>query len=222
MHFGDTLSGMISAPDEQACYSVSGSAGDGVRVGVEGTSGTLIPVQEIRRPDGTVLCSGPSAVECTLDASGLHTIVVRDSNGTGTGGYTLSLTCVAGSCGAPVPHLNIGMTAALTSARFTRTLAYTITVSNDGGAPAPDVVVEDTLPQGLFVRSLNSSQGTCSHVRSAVTCTLGSLAPSGSAVVNITAVTVLSSGTVINTACVAPDNCATTVTDLSGPDAGPD
>jgi uncharacterized repeat protein (TIGR01451 family) len=215
INFGDTLSGTISAPGEEACYSFSGSAGNGVRVSVVETSGTLLAVQEVHRPDGTVLCSTASGiVDCTLDAAGLHTIVVRDSSGTATGGYNMTLTCLTPSCGTGVSHLTIAMTATLTPGHLMRTLAYKITVGNDGGASAANVVVEDTLPQGLFVRSLSSTQGTCSNVQRAVTCTVGSLAPSGSVVVNITAVTVLSSGQVTSTACVETNNCATTITDL--------
>ncbi len=217
INFGHTVSGTISAPGEEACYSFSGSAGDGLRVSVVETSGAFLAVQEVRRPDGTVLCSSASGIiDCTLDASGLHTVVVRDSSGAATGGYDMTLTCLTPACGPGerVPHLTIGMTATLTPGRLIRTLGYTITVGNDGGASAADVVVEDTLPQGLFVRSLSSTQGTCSHVKRAVICTVGSLAPSGSVVVNITAVTALFSGHVTNTACVETDDCATTITNL--------
>jgi uncharacterized repeat protein (TIGR01451 family) len=212
--FGDTVSGTIGKPGEQACYSFRGSAGNGVRVGVVETSGTLLAVQEVRRPDGTVVCSLASGtVDCTLDASGFHTIAVRDSSGTGTGDYDLTLACLTPSCGGK-PSLAIDMTAVLTPGRLIRTLAYTITVSNGGGAPAANVVVEDTLPQGLYVRSLSSTQGTCTHAQRAVTCAVGSLDPLGSVTVNITTATLKSSGQVTNTACVDTSNCATTITDL--------
>ena len=215
--FGRTASGTIIAPGEEACSSFAGSAGDGVRVRVVGTSGALLPVQEVRRPDGTILCGTASGVvDCTLDASGLHTIVVRDSSDTATGGYDLTLTCLTPSCGAevPQPHLTIGMRATLTLGRLIRTLAYTVTVGNDGGAPADNVVVEDMLPQGLFIRSLSSTYGTCSHLQRAVTCMVGSLAPTGSVAVNITAVMALPREQITNTACVGTDNCATTITNL--------
>ena len=104
IHLGDTVSGTISAPGENTCYSFTGSTGDGIRVSVVETSGTLVPVQEVRRPDGTVLCSTASgSVDCTLDASGLHTIVVQDQSGTATGGYDMTLSCLTPSCGAVRP-----------------------------------------------------------------------------------------------------------------------
>ena len=216
INFEDTVSGTISVPGEEGCYSFGGLAGDRVRVSVVVTSGTLVAVQEVRRPDGTVLCTASGSVDCTLDATGLHTIVVRDSSGTATGAYDMTLTCLTPACGPGerVPHLTIAMAATVTPGRFIRTLAYTITVGNDGGASAPNVVVEDTLPQGLFIVGLSSTQGTCSHAQRAVTCTIGSLTPLGSVTVNITAVTLRSSGQVTNTACVETNNCATTVTNL--------
>lgn len=217
VHVGDTVAGTISAPGEEACYSLSGSAGDGLRLGAVPTAGALLPVPELRRPDGSVLCGpGPGAgtVDCTLDASGLHTIVVQDAGGTATGSYNLSVACHGPSCATSAPHLTIGMGAAAAPGRFLRTLAYTITVGNDGESPAADVVVEDTLPQGLFVRSLGTTQGSCSHVGHAVTCTLGSIPSMGSVVVDVTAVTRHSEGDVTNTACVDADTCATTVTQL--------
>lgn len=149
---------------------------------------------------------------CTLDASGLHTIRIRDSGGTATGGYDMTLTCLTPPCAAGAPHVTIAMTAT-PAGRLVRTIAYKITVGNDGGGSAPSVVVEDTLPKGLFIRHLSSTQGTCSHAQRAVTCSIGALAPSTSVTVNITAAT-FHSGQVTNTACVGPNNCATTITNL--------
>lgn len=212
---GETVSGAISAPGEEACYSFDGSAGGGVRVGVVDTSGNLAAVSEVRGPDGSVLCgAAPGTVDCTVTASGLQHIVVRDAGGTGTGGYDVTLTCLGATCATGPSHLTIGMTAALTPRRFVRTLDYTITVANDGGAPAPEVVVEDALPQGLFVRSVSSTQGSCSVAARTITCAVGSLAPSASAVVSLSTVTIRPEGQIANTACVAADNCATTITDL--------
>jgi uncharacterized repeat protein (TIGR01451 family) len=206
---GEVVAGTIGAPGDQGCYTFGGAPGNGIRAGVVRTSGALLAALDVRRPDGSVICATTSGVvDCTLDASGLHTIVVRDAGGSATGDFNLSLTRT------DIPHLTLGMVATLTPGRLLRTLGYRITVGNDGGAVAGNVVVEDTLPQGLTLRSLSSTQGSCSHVQRAVTCTLGDLAPSASVVVNIGAVTSLSTGQVTNTACVETNNCVTTVTDL--------
>ena len=106
------------------------------------------------------------------------------------------------------------MTATLRPGTLIQTLVYQITVGNDGQTAAGDVVVTDTLPQGLFLRSLSSTQGSCSHVQRVVSCAVGSVPPSGSVVVNITAVTAHHSGQITNTACVEPNTCATTITNL--------
>jgi uncharacterized repeat protein (TIGR01451 family) len=211
--YGDAASGSIGAPGEEACYSFSGAAGDGVHIGLADTSGSLLAVPEVRGPDGDVLCgAGSGALDCTLAISGLHTIVVRDAAGTATGGYDLSLACL--TCNPGQPHLTIGMTATVTPRRFTNALDYAVNVANDGQASAADVVVEDSLPQGLFVRNVSTTQGTCSHVQRAVTCTVGPLAPSQTVQVTIATVLFGSPDAITNTACVDTDNCVTTVTEV--------
>ena len=212
---GDTVPGTIGAAGETACYGTSGSAGDEIRVSVAQTAGALVPAAEVRRPDGTTLCQTTSGVaNCTLDASGAHTIVVGDASATATGDYELTLSCPNPSCGPGAPHLTIDMTAKLASSRFVRTLTYTITAGNDGDAPADDVVLDDTLPSGLFVRSVTTAQGTCTQTRQAVSCAIGAIAPAQSAVVVITAITALSSAQVTNTACVDTNTCVSTTTEI--------
>jgi hypothetical protein len=96
---GAATSGAIAAPGDTACHSFTGFDGNSVAVGTVGTSGTLLPSQEILGPDGTVLCgAGTGTLDCTLTASGRHIILVNDSDGTGTGGYDLSLSCLTASC----------------------------------------------------------------------------------------------------------------------------
>ena len=77
-------------------------------------------------------------------------------------------------------------------------LTYTITVQNNGPAPAADAAVSDTLPAGVSLVSATASAGTCSG-SAVVTCALGTLAPSTGAVVTIV-VTPQTAGTLTNTA----------------------
>src|SRR5262249_4242464 len=127
VHVGDTVAGTISAAGEEACCSLSGAGGDAMRVSAVATSGSLVPVPEVRGPDGAAFCDGGSgSVDCTLGATGLQTIVVRDSGGTATGGYDLSVACLPPSCPVIPPPLTIAMPGAVTQARFTRQLAYTL------------------------------------------------------------------------------------------------
>ncbi len=61
-------------------------------------------------------------------------------------------------------------------------LTYTLVVTNNGPAPAEDVLLVDALPDGVTFVSAESSQGLCN---SGVTCDLGSLAVGASATVTI-------------------------------------
>jgi hypothetical protein len=87
---GSPHAGSIDVAAETDCYRFSASNGDHVRVRVSKTSGTLNPLVEVVRPNGTTLCGPTTSVDfnCTLDANGKHTILVRDAGGTATGGYT--------------------------------------------------------------------------------------------------------------------------------------
>lgn len=91
-------------------------------------------------------------------------------------------------------------------------LTYTITVSNEGGEAADNVVVTDTLPSSVMFVSADSSQGTCEHSSGTVTCNLGTLASGAEATITVV-VTTLEVGSVVNFASVAssatdtnPDN----------------
>jgi len=64
-------------------------------------------------------------------------------------------------------------------------IAYTLTVQNLGAGTATDVVVRDSLPSGLRYASAVPSQGTCTESGGKITCSLGDIAPAGSANVAI-------------------------------------
>ncbi len=60
-------------------------------------------------------------------------------------------------------------------------LTYTIDVANAGPTPATAVRVTDTLPSGITVISITTSQGTCTRAGSIVTCNLGLIPRNGTA-----------------------------------------
>lgn len=101
------------------------------------------------------------------------------------------------------------------------TVVYTLTVTNNGGSDATNVIVTDTLPAGLTWVSTTFSQGGCS-LPSGVTCELGGILNANSATVTITA-TVDSglgdSAVLTNTATVTADQ---TDPDLTNNDASAD
>jgi uncharacterized repeat protein (TIGR01451 family)/LPXTG-motif cell wall-anchored protein len=84
-----------------------------------------------------------------------------------------------------------------------------LSVTNNGGSTATNVVVTDTLPAGLQFTSSNPGAPTCQNVHDAllgtdtVTCSLGSLSAGASTSVTIVA-TGLVAGTLTNVAVVGP------------------
>src|SRR5262249_25592581 len=87
------LTGTIDPAAETDCYIFASSANNRVRVRAVETSGTLLAILEVVRPDGTTLCGPSSAGEltCLLDSSGPHTLLVHDYYGTSSGSYNLHL-----------------------------------------------------------------------------------------------------------------------------------
>ena len=86
-----TRTGAIAA-GETECWRFTGAAGDRVRLRLVTPAAALAPLAEVLRPDGASRCA-PSGTEnqtCVLDASGTHTILVRDSAGN-VGGYSLAV-----------------------------------------------------------------------------------------------------------------------------------
>jgi SAM-dependent methyltransferase len=94
--FGDTISNTITVPGEEHEYTFEGLAGDRVIVRMSGGAGNLLNAGiQIYRENGSLLCEAGSLglveAACTLDASGIHTIVARDRFGNQTGSYSLHL-----------------------------------------------------------------------------------------------------------------------------------
>ena len=107
-----------------------------------------------------------------------------------------------------------------------RQLTYTITAANTSGQTAANVTVTDPLPASAHFNSVSATQGTCTRPNSSkggtVTCSLGSLAASGSATITIV-VTVTKPGTLSDTATVTAanvtpdtDDSATATTTVTG------
>ena len=67
------------------------------------------------------------------------------------------------------------------------TLAYSLTVYNDGPGDATHVVVTDELPHGTEPLSATAGQGECSWDGTTVTCQLGDIAAQSSVVVSVEA-----------------------------------
>ncbi len=91
--FGTPVTATFDDPGEVGCYTFTGSAGDRIRLRTIPSAGSVNPVTEVLRPDGTSVCplSFADDLTCTLDVSGKHTVLVRDAAGAGAGTGTVEL-----------------------------------------------------------------------------------------------------------------------------------
>ncbi len=86
------------------------------------------------------------------------------------------------------PDLSIEMTASTEPAPSGRPLSYTITVTNNGPLPASSVTSTDTLPGELIFVSSTPGSPDCTYSVDTLTCDLGTLAPTDTAVITIDSV----------------------------------
>jgi uncharacterized repeat protein (TIGR01451 family) len=101
---------------------------------------------------------------------------------TSTGGTD----CTTSTCGSGIidaaaavssvasTNMSIAIAGSPSSVIIGANVTYTITVTNNGPAGAPNVTVTDTLPAGVIFVSATPSQGSCSGT-STVTCDLGTM-----------------------------------------------
>jgi uncharacterized repeat protein (TIGR01451 family) len=95
--------------------------------------------------------------------------------------------CTDGGGQCPGSVLSVTMNASpITTPTFTP-VTYTLTVSNAGPSPAPDTVVNQTLPSGIIYQGSVSSQGTVSQTGSLLTFSLGTLGIYSNATITVTA-----------------------------------
>src|SRR5207249_1582636 len=122
--------GTIGVAGEMDCFTFSGIARDQIRVRLVKTSGTLFPLQEVVRPNGTSICGPTTATDqtCPIDRTGTHTIIVEDSGGTNTGDYSIAMQrlnsptgCTALTFGAPKTRA-IGVAGEMDCFTFTDTI----------------------------------------------------------------------------------------------------
>jgi uncharacterized repeat protein (TIGR01451 family) len=120
-------------------------------------------------------------------------------------GVTRPVACDVGAYQTSTADTSISMSGPASST-FGAPVSYTLTITNNGPAPATGVTVSDTLPAGATYVSASSSQGSCSGTTT-VTCALGTLNSTGSGPSNVATVTITAfagtAGTLTNTATVS-------------------
>jgi hypothetical protein len=92
--YGENKNGSVNNVGEMDAYTFAGTSGDQITVQVADVDNVLTPDVRVYRPDGSLLCEDSDStladLECTLDATGNHTILAG-SYGSEIGAYTLSL-----------------------------------------------------------------------------------------------------------------------------------
>lgn len=188
---------------------------------------------------GTVSCSLPGGLAASTAAAPITVDVVWGAPGTVVNTATVppasgetdlsdnSATASTTVDPAPVPDLSLVKSGPATAAPGD-TLTWTLTVANNGTAPATGVLVTDPLAAGLTLVSASGSGWTCAGTT--VSCTLGApLAVGATSVITVSAVldSTFAGAVVANTAVVGPsdatpaDNTDTHVTDVEGVEPAP-
>ncbi|MEH3052403.1 MAG: isopeptide-forming domain-containing fimbrial protein [Patulibacter minatonensis] len=121
---------------------------------------------------------------------------------------TASVTTTVG----PAADLRLTKLVSTASPAIGDAVSWTIQAFNDGPQGAAGVTVTDVVPAGATIRTVNSSQGTCTQAGQAVTCSLGALAAGGSATVTISATVATTAGGAVL------DNAATVASTTRDPD----
>ena len=180
-------------------------------------------------------CNNASPLVCTIGtiapgANATVVIVVRPNAAAAIAGSIASSATVAANEHDPAAGNNTGASSTVVqpSSDITTTLSstpgspvasgvpltYTATVSNGGPSSASGVSYVNTLPAGVTIGTITSSQGgACTNAAGTITCPLGVLASGASATVSITVTpTPAQAGTTIH-------DTATTTATQHDPDA---
>jgi aldose sugar dehydrogenase len=174
-----------------------------------------------------------------IDATARNSVLtITTTAATAPGTYPLSITAVSGNLQHSIPvtlivtgtasaNLSISKTASPNPAIALANLTYRIVVTNNGASPATGVTMTDTLPAGVIIGSVSSTQGTCGNT-SPVTCNFGNLAKGNSVIASIVVIP-QATGQLSNTASVTAveadpdlsDNSSTISTTVTTQSSGP-
>jgi uncharacterized repeat protein (TIGR01451 family) len=160
-------------------------------------------------PAGASANFNPTSASITDATSKTSTLTVTTTGATPLGSFPLTIT---GTSGATVHSTSASLKVVSASSvdlavtksvspnpgQVGASLAYRVTVTNNGPATATNVTMSDTLPAGVTFGFAQTDQGICSG-SGPVNCSLNSLAVGSSAIVTIT-VTPNGTGLLTNTA----------------------
>ena len=104
--------------------------------------------------------------------------------------------------GTPQVDLAITKTADPSAVNVNDPLLYTLRATNNGPDTATNVIVTDTLPDGLIVDGISSDKGSCTQAGKVITCSLGTMAKGDAVTIRVSTTAPGTAGTITNRAHV--------------------
>ncbi|MFK8031393.1 MAG: dockerin type I domain-containing protein [Gammaproteobacteria bacterium] len=109
LSYGTVASDEISPAIDADIFLFGGTQNDLVQISVTSFANFLDPTVEIRDPNNNLVINGVEDMYSCLDScsfsrefvpqiTGAYSLLIRDLNGLSTGGYTVSVQCILGSC----------------------------------------------------------------------------------------------------------------------------
>ncbi len=184
-------------------FTPSSAGGGGFTCDLPGAGGTVTCTRaSLAVADGQVAIT----IVGTLSAASAGTVVLNSARvdaDQGDPGVLNNDGDTVASLVTPTADLDVLKFADRTSVRAGRLVRYTLRVTNNGPADAPNVRLTDSLTGSLRVVSVSESQGSCTPGRP-VRCTLGTIPVGGAATVTVT-VRPLRPGTISDSALATSD-----------------
>ena len=133
-----------------------------------------------------VVCGESFAPPATVGAGSIDQRGVARPQGPGT-------NCDIGAFEAGDADLAVMATANASSVQVGQQVTFTDVITNNGPVPATGVTFTDPTPAGFAIASTSTSQGSCTHTATTVSCAIGTL-PVGSTATVLILVTTTSAG----------------------------
>lgn len=171
----------------------SGSISESSSYGVTFGTGTSV----------NVAADGQTNLFWTGASGGAHSTAGITDSAAVTTAADLSVTSTVGTVVTAAMARTVALTGVLRKFAINDPVIYNVTVANLGPDPAPAVTLRASLPAGVNLHRITSSQGQCGGVRE-ISCDLGDLPVNASATIQIMALA-LNAGTWSHAATVQSD-----------------
>ncbi|MDB6035888.1 MAG: uncharacterized protein JWM16_6226 [Verrucomicrobiales bacterium] len=157
--------------------------------------GCSVAAQGVNCNLGTLASNASATVVLILRANGAGSQTIYSDTQSAVSDPALANNAILGNVTVtPIADLRVSMTGNPTVQAVNGNVTYSIVLTNFGPSVASSVILQDTLPAGVGIVSVQTSQGACSQSGQTVNCNVGSL-PSGVGV----GVTVIVQGTSAST-----------------------